>query len=410
MGCPTITSGSSFLATTLAHLDCQGKTIGAYGYASLAQPGSSVSIALTGLLTLFVALYGIRLMLTGTTSTRDLVGGVIRVGIVLTLAGSWPAWRVVGYDVVMSGPQQLAGTLGRAADLSPAGRDLPARLQVVDDGLVVLTSYGTGRLVGGADPGDAFRGVVMPDYIGLGWGRVVFLVNTIAPYAMLRLGSGILLALAPLMAGLLLFSGTMPLFLGWLRGLVFCALGSLAYALVQSAQLAVLEPWLGDILRSRAVNGFTPSAPTELLVIAMAFCLAIFGLLGLIGWISFASPAHFPLLGRVGSGALAGAAPAPAHVQADMRVAGDSSRQGEGRRQVTRAQVVADAVAANMRREQAGAAVRGAGQAWPSHDDWRSLGRHAAGNGTGANELLGNSFRRGRQRVSAAGTKRDAGS
>ena len=106
MACPTLHSGSQFLANSLAHLDCQGQTIGAYGFGALSDASSNVFVALTALLTVFVALFGIRLIVGPAPNTRDLVGDILKIGIVLTLATSWPAWRVIGYDLVLHSPAE----------------------------------------------------------------------------------------------------------------------------------------------------------------------------------------------------------------------------------------------------------------------------------------------------------------
>ncbi len=88
MACPSVTTGNRFLSETIAHIDCQAQAIGAYGYGALANPGSGVSIALTGLLTIFIAIFGYRLMLGEEMRARGLVGDMLKVGIVLTLATS----------------------------------------------------------------------------------------------------------------------------------------------------------------------------------------------------------------------------------------------------------------------------------------------------------------------------------
>jgi type IV secretion system protein VirB6 len=109
------------------------------------------------------------------------------------LALSWPAWRVVAYDVVTQGPGELAGLVNSSSGLVPAGI-LAQRLQNADDGLIALTTFGTGRLTGGvvgnSDRGDSFHGVAIGDETGLGWGRIFFLVGSLAPYAVLRVGQG----------------------------------------------------------------------------------------------------------------------------------------------------------------------------------------------------------------------------
>ena len=404
MACPAILTGNHFLSTTLVHLDCQGQSIGAYGYGALADPTSGVVLALTSLLTLFIALFGIRLLLGGSIGARDVVSDVIRIGIVLTLATSWPAWRVIGYDLVTRGPGEIASMMASASGL-PASASLVTRLQNIDDGLIAMTTFGTGRLtgdvVGGSDRGDSFRGIAIGDETGLGWGRVLYLTGVIGPYAIIRLGAGIMLALAPLMAGLLLFGQTTGLFLGWLRGLAFVFLGSLTISLIEGVELATLAPWINDILVHREGKLFTASAPTELLVLSLAFCVISLGALVLVGRVAF-----LPHDGWAGVAARAGAwLPQEASGQVEGSL---QPTQGTEMAGPSRARTVAEAVSGTMRREAAGGflamvrereAVREQqGQAAPrAHIEPSAV----------PGETLGSSFRRTQRRVSGMGAKRD---
>lgn len=291
MACPAVTTGNRFLSEAMAHIDCQAQSIGAYGYGAFANPESGVSIALTGLLTIFIAIFGYRLLLGEQMQARGLVGDMLKVGIVLTLATSWPAWRTLGYDVAMKAPGELAGAIAGGSRLPGAANDLVSRLQAADDAIVLLTVYGTGRTMGGntrSDSiGDRLEGIAVTDREGLADGRLAFLAGVLAPFALVRLGAGFLLAIAPLMAGLLLFAGTRDLFFGWLRGLGALALGATMLSLLQGVQLAILEPWLRDALSLRTAQVLTPSVPTELSVITGLFMIVSFALLIVIGKIFF---------------------------------------------------------------------------------------------------------------------------
>ncbi len=55
-----VQTGQRFVAQMVAHVDCQAQAIGAYGFGALSDPASSVAVALTGMLTLFVALFGLQ--------------------------------------------------------------------------------------------------------------------------------------------------------------------------------------------------------------------------------------------------------------------------------------------------------------------------------------------------------------
>src|SRR5688572_4438513 len=111
MACPSVSTGSGFLVETLNHLDCQAQTIGSFGFQALAAAGSPASLALTGLLTLFIALFGIRLLFGSGVEPRDAVNAVLKVAIVITLAASWPAFRTLAYDMVLKGPAEVAASI-----------------------------------------------------------------------------------------------------------------------------------------------------------------------------------------------------------------------------------------------------------------------------------------------------------
>ena len=108
MACTPVITGEAFLERTLAHIDCQAQLIGSYGYQALGQPGSAASTLVVSLLTLFIAFFGIRLLFGPPPGARDLVFDVLKVGIVLTLAFSWPAFRTVVYDLTLKGPAEVA--------------------------------------------------------------------------------------------------------------------------------------------------------------------------------------------------------------------------------------------------------------------------------------------------------------
>src|SRR5690606_25537270 len=245
VACPQVVTGSEFLIRALAHLDCQAQTLGSFGFQSLSQPGSPAGAVLTALLTLFVALYGVRLLFGPGDEPRDLVGAALKIGIVMTMAVSWPAWRTVAYDTVLHGPAEVAASIMPTTLPDPRG-GLPERLQAIDTGIAAFTAAGTGRQTGaliaeGAASG--FGAIALEDEAGLGWARPLYLASTIGALAILRIAGGLLLALAPLLAALLLFDFSRGLFAGWLRGLVLTALGSLAVTVLFSVQVAVMEPW-----------------------------------------------------------------------------------------------------------------------------------------------------------------------
>ena len=58
-------------------------------------------------------------------------------------------------------------------------------------------------------------------------------------------------------------TATRGLFAGWVRGLAFVAIASLGVTLLLSIQVAVMQPWLVDVLNRRITGDITPRAPTH---------------------------------------------------------------------------------------------------------------------------------------------------
>ncbi len=278
------------MTRVLGHIDCQAQLLGSYGYQALGQPGSSASTLITGLLTLFVAFWGIRLLFGPGPNARDVVLDVLKVGIVLTLAFSWPAFRTLIYDVVMTGPGEIAASMSTPG-LASSAAGFVERLQAIDNGLVSLTELGTGRRSGefidGSAVGGTFDGTALEDRSALGWARLVFLSGLIGSLALMRVLAGLLLALAPLAAGLLLFEATRGLFAGWIRGLVLVLLGSVAITFVLAIELAMLEPLIADALNVRQLGYATPSLPMELFALTLAFAVVKFAIVAVLAKVAF---------------------------------------------------------------------------------------------------------------------------
>ncbi|MBY8823162.1 type IV secretion system protein [Sphingomonas colocasiae] len=298
--CPAI-SDAGFLSSLLAHLDCQALAIGAGGYQALSAPGSGVAMMLTGALTIFVALFGYRMLLGEGPGVREAVMAAVKIGIVLLLATSWPAFRTLAYNVALKGPAELAATIGGPAELPGAGGGLVLYLQGVDNQMAELAKLGTGKPVDAdvmAGPTETLtpqqqqqemqrlnqlqqrpRWDPARDAKLLGQARTVYLTATVAAFASVRLIAGLMLALGPLFALFLLFGGTRGVFEGWVRALGGAALGAVATAIVLGVQVALVAPWLAGVLALRRDGIATPGVSTELLALSLVFALALLAVL-----------------------------------------------------------------------------------------------------------------------------------
>lgn len=398
MNCPAVITGDEFLLRLIGSIDCRSRELGSFGYAALGQPGSTASLVMSGLLTILVALFGYRLLFGPGPGARDGLMAVLRVGIVLTLAFSWPAWKVLVHDVVLDGPAEIAGQIVPPT-LAPPGTDLPGRLQAADASMVTLTTLNSGRATGAilADRslGGSFSGVALKDEESLGNGRLFFLAGVIASFALLRIAAGLMLALAPLAAGMLLFDMTRGLFSGWLRALVWSLVGSVGASLVLLLELSLLEPWLADALRLRRLGYATPAAPTELYAMTFAFAAVLVGMVWLVGRVVFTRGWQDWQAAR---GEAEPRESVPAGMQAGPSAAAAPAAAG-------RAAQIVDSVETQLRREQGSygqrtISPRSSGEAGSPSDPTGTTPQSTA-------RPLGSGYRRTARRSTLAGKSRD---
>jgi type IV secretion system protein VirB6 len=420
--CPSIPPQEGFLQGVLAFVDCQAQAIGAEGYRALAAPGSSLSLVLLGFLTLFVALFGYRMLLGHVPALRDGVLALVKIGIVLALATGWTAYRTLIYDVAFHGPAEVAAEIGRPAELPGAGGALVARLDYADRALLTLSALGPGipqgafQLTPAAEPGQPAlptAGALQAhgyDILALDGARVMFLTGAIGSLAAVRLVAGLLLALGPFFIAFLMFDATRGLFEGWVRVLAGAALGALGAGILLGVELAMLEPWLADLIAQRQADIAIPGIGVQLFVVTLVFALTLLAMMIAVARLAYGF--RLPPAWR----------DSPAAAVAALR--GDQVRIGQTLRETipaaaerSRAAIVADAVAATQRREAGpayamagGGGREGGGSASPAGASPQA-GRHLTVHDRTAPmppPRLGQSFtRRTRARVSGSSGRRD---
>jgi type IV secretion system protein VirB6 len=423
MTCPTFAPDGGFVAGVLNYVDCQAQAIGTGGYQALAMPGSTLSLLLTGLLTLFVALFGYRMLFGHVPVMRDGVMALVKIGVVLALATSWAAYRTIVYDIVFGAPAELAGDIGRPAGIPGSGGGLVWRLDNTDRLFLALEAAGIGVPGAGQPAAAATPSYLTPgpatgvppaaatprspdaapiaafDGIALGGARMLYLAGATGALAAVRLIAAVLLALGPFFLAFLLFDGTRGLFEGWLRVLAGTALGALGAAIALGVELALLEPRLSYLLALRAAGYAIPGAAVELLVIALVFALALVAML--VAAVRVAAGFRFP----AAAWRLWPAAAAPGLRREESRFALTRELAAVGGER-SRAAAVADAVAAHQRREAAPAAPA----ALAAEGNRAASVRPIAANREGPPPPptpLGRSFRRTRTRASASASRRD---
>ena len=393
-------AGGGLVSGVLDYVDCQAQAIGMGGYNALTAPGSTLALALNILLTLFIALFGYRLLLGERLDLRDGVLAVVKIGIVFTLALGWPVYRTLVYDVAFHAPAEIASDIGAPAGLPGSGGGLVQRLDQADRAFVALNMLGTGAGTPAATstlqiPAAARQTASSFDPLALGGARVLYLTGALGAFASMRLIAALMLALGPLFIAFLLFHSTRGLFEGWIRVLTAAALGASGAAVILGIQLALLEPRLAGLVAWRSAGYAIPGAPAELLVISLVFALANLAVL-LAAW-RVTGAFGFPVIWRSALGRVA------------EGLTGQADRTTSARTMPTtlaaersRAAIIAKGVAATKRREAAQAADGGEGQrrAEP-HASRIDEPRHSP------SQKLGQSGRRSRGRISASARRRD---
>lgn len=267
-----------FLGSVTRYIDCQAQALGSNAWHSLSLPGSTLSLLLTGFLTIFIALVGYNLLLGRSLTVRSATLAAVKVGAVLALATSWPAYRTLVYDLVIGGPSQIAADIGGPSAIPGSDGTLVGRLDATDGALVQLSILGPGFPVAKVPelPPPPFAGF---NAFALGGSRILFLIAAIAGLGVVRVVAGLMLALGPFFIAFIMFDSTRSLFEGWVRVLAGAALAAAGVTIALGLELAMLGPWLATVLARRMAGEALPSVPTELFVLTCVFALVIAGVL-----------------------------------------------------------------------------------------------------------------------------------
>lgn len=275
MTCSTLPAGTGFISSVTNYVDCQSQTLGSGAWEALSMPGSTLSVVLTGFLTIFIAIIGYNLLLGTAFTIRDGTIAFVKIGMVLALATSWPAYNTLIYNLVVDGPGQLVAEIGPRAGVAGADGTLLQRLDNADRSLAQLAILGPGNIPASdfdRVPPAPFGGF---DAFALGGSRILFSITAIAGLTSVRVIAGLMLALGPFFVAFFLFGGTRGLFEGWIRVLAGAGLGSIGASLVLGLELAMFEPWLSSVLARRMSGEPLPTVSTELFVLALLFAILV---------------------------------------------------------------------------------------------------------------------------------------
>lgn len=256
-----------FAARLLADTDCQAFGMVERGYAALSQPGGTVSTALTGLMVIAVAFFGYRLLLGRGIALRDALDLTVKIGVVLLVATSWQAWQALAYQGIAQAPTQIAGEMLTGIGSPPPLDSLQNTLDALANAAVGYRSRAgiASPLVGGPAAAAAV----------LNLSAIVLTLSTVGLLVAARVVQAILLAIAPAMAGFLLFDATRGMAQGWIAAIIGAALAPLFVLLVAAVEFAILTPMIQRLLAEQAAGTFENSSVMPIGLVAAVFVFAI---------------------------------------------------------------------------------------------------------------------------------------
>ncbi len=286
--CPPFDPLERYVGSLVAWVDCRTLGLGEDAFRALG-PGSPFGMALTGLLTIYVALIGYRLLLGGAMTVREGMFAALKIGLVLALATQWPAWRVLVYDVATKTPEAAAAGFLRSSGLSNGGSEMiAARVDGVSAALAQMVSASAEAKAKVAPAGSQSPAPApppapgtLPDAAATSVNAAIgtLVASALAGLAGVRIVMGFLLAIGPLLLACLLFEASRGLFMGWLRAVAGTFFAALAVPAALALQLGIIEPQVRALQALLAAAQPVGALPQQIHGTATVFALCLLAVL-----------------------------------------------------------------------------------------------------------------------------------
>jgi type IV secretion system protein VirB6 len=239
---PFSADGAGGVADALQKVDCLASEATAVSFGRLFGANGSFQTALTIVLTLYIGLLAFNL-LTGRSALRlsVLTPRMMTLGLVLTFATSWVAYQSVVWNLATGAPDEIAtvlvGSKGSATTL------FAQQLDGFFDAITTAASEVPPKAVGAP--------VVVPTMASpaniLSIAGLILLLGTVGVLVVCRLALAALLILGPIFIILALFEGTRGLFEGWLKSVAMFALVPLLTVVMGSGALVAIAPMVASL-------------------------------------------------------------------------------------------------------------------------------------------------------------------
>jgi type IV secretion system protein VirB6 len=231
--------GPAGVADALSKVDCLANDATAVSFGRLFGAHGSFTTALTIILTLYIALFAFNL-LTGRSALRlsVLTPRMMTLGLVLTFATSWIAYQSVVWNLATGAPDEIAsvlvGTNGSATLIF--AQQLDAMFGAITEAVSNINPATVAAAPGFASP---------PNILSIA--ALILLLGTVGVLVVCRLALAALLIIGPVFIVLALFDGTRGLFEGWLKSVAMFALVPLLTVVMGSGALVAIGPMIAGL-------------------------------------------------------------------------------------------------------------------------------------------------------------------
>src|SRR4249919_680887 len=234
--------GPAGVADALSKVDCMANDATAVSFGRLFGSHGSFQTALTIVLTLYIALLAFNL-LTGRSALRIsvLTPRMMTLGLVLTFATSWIAYQSVVWNLATGAPDEIAsvlvGTNGSATMIF--AQQLDGMFSAITDAVSNINPATIAAAPAFASP---------PNILSIA--ALILLLGTVGVLVVCRLALAALLIIGPVFIVLALFEGTRGLFEGWLKSVAMFALVPLLTVVMGSGALVAISPMVAGLAES----------------------------------------------------------------------------------------------------------------------------------------------------------------
>src|SRR5947209_3010930 len=287
--------GPAGVADALQKVDCLATDATSVSFGRLFGAHGNFQTALTIILTLYIALLAFNL-LTGRSALKIsvLTPRMMTLGLVLTFATSWVAYQSVVWNLATGAPDEIAsvlvGSKGSATVLF--AQQLDVFFNAISDAATNAqpTAAALAANAAGAPPNPAAiaaaTGFSSPANI-LSIGALIMLLGTVGVLVVCRLALAALLIIGPVFIVLALFEGTRGLFEGWLKSVAMFALVPLLTVVMGSGALVAISPMVAGLGEGGAAISLRNAVSVLVAsIIYVALMLVVFKVAGSLtkGW------------------------------------------------------------------------------------------------------------------------------